>query len=90
LTPLTQDKKTFFATLKKPGLQLSGTYIYQGKEYKCNTLDKSCLMIIDVGRTTQKYGISYFWVLLMTKLPDGRVVSFNLGDGMNSGYSGLD
>ncbi len=47
-------------------------------------------MIIDVGRTTQKYGISYFWVLLMTKLPDGRVVSFNLGDGMNSGYSGLD
>ena len=26
----------------------------------------------------------------MTKLPDGRVVSFNLGDGMNSGYRGLD
>ncbi len=26
----------------------------------------------------------------MTKLKDGRVVSFNLGDGMNSGYTGLD
>ena len=26
----------------------------------------------------------------MTKLPDGRIVSFNLGDGMNSGYGGLD
>ena len=47
-------------------------------------------MILDIGRTTQVYGIQYFWVLLMTKLGDGRVVSFNLGDGMNSGYGGLD
>jgi hypothetical protein len=47
-------------------------------------------MILDIGRTTQVYGIQYFWVLLMTKLPDGRIVSFNLGDGMNSGYRGVD
>jgi hypothetical protein len=90
MTPLDADKQAYFATLKKPGLQTLGSYNYQGKRYECNEKKETCLMILDIGRTTQVYGIQYFWVLLMTKLPDGRIVSFNLGDGMNSGYRGVD
>jgi len=92
LTPLDRDRLAYFSTLKKPGLVATGSYTYQGTRYPCTATskDSSCLMILDIGRTTQVYGIQYFWVLLMTKLRDGRVVSFNLGDGMNSGYGGLD
>lgn len=53
MTPLSPERKTYFATLKKPGLQLSGKYSHQGKEYECNKDgSKACLMIIDIGRTT--------------------------------------
>jgi hypothetical protein len=89
--PLNKDKTAYFATLKKPGLKLVGGYKFQGKDYQCSSLlKKPCHMIIDVGRTTQAYGIQYFWSLLMTELPDGRTLSFNLGDGMGSGYQGVD
>ena len=89
--PLNKDRSAYFATLKKPGLRLTGDFKFKGKSYQCNAkAGKPCHMIIDIGRTTQAYGIQYFWALLMTELPDGRTLSFNLGDGMGSGYQGLD
>ena len=90
-TPLNKDKTAYFATLKKPGLKMTGSFKTKGSTYQCDAKKgKPCHMIIDVGRTTQAYGIQYFWSLLMTQLPDGRTLSFNLGDGMGSGYRGLD
>lgn len=56
--PLSADRTAYFATLKKPGLKLTGGFSYQGKRYTCNSKEgKPCHMIIDVGRTTQVYGI---------------------------------
>ena len=46
--------------------------------------------MIDTGRSHQVYGVAYFWVLLMHRLPDGRTITVNLGDGMASGYTGVD
>lgn len=47
-------------------------------------------MMIDTGRTHNPYGVQYFWVLLMTKLADGRVVTVSMADGLSSTYDALD
>jgi len=47
-------------------------------------------MMIDNGRGHFNYGVAYFWVLLMTTLPDGRPVFINLSDGIGSEYKTFD
>jgi hypothetical protein len=47
-------------------------------------------MMIDTGRTHTPYGVAYYWIMFMTKLPDGRVVTVNGGDGMGTKYQGMD
>lgn len=81
VTPLSSDKSTYFACMKKPALQLVGGYKYQGKRQECTKGD--CLMMMDFGRTQSIYGVSYFWVMLMVKLPDGKIVTINFCDGMS-------
>lgn len=49
VTPLSNDKSTYFACMKKPGLQLVGGYKYQGQRQECPKGD--CLMMMDFGRT---------------------------------------
>ena len=65
-----------------------GTYKYKGASYKCKKGE--CIMMIDNGRTHNPYGVAYYWVLMMTKLKDGRVASFNFADGMSTGYDRLN
>ena len=88
VVPMSNDKKSYFANLKKPGIKVSGSYKYEGKKYDCDKTG-NCLMIMDNGRTHNPYGVAYFWGLFMTKLSDGRIVTVNLGDGMAS-YDNLD
>lgn len=47
-------------------------------------------MMIDNGRGHFNYGTAYFWVLIMTKLEDGRTVFINLSDGIGSEYKSLE
>ena len=89
VTPMSKDKKSYFSAMKKAGLTVKGTYKYQGKSYNCAERGQ-CLMMIDNGRTHNPYGNAYYWVLLMTKLADGRVVTINVGDGMGSKYDKVD
>ena len=88
VVPMSVDKTYYFAALKKPGLKLTGSYSYQGKNQTCYSGD--CLMMIDTGRTHTPYGVAYYWIMFMTKLPDGRIVTVNGGDGMGTKYQGMD
>ena len=89
VTPLTNDLKTYFSSLKKPGLQVVGSYSYQGKQYECDD-GGQCLMMMDTGRTHNPYGVAYFWTMLMVKQPNGSIVTINLHDGGLSKYNGKD
>ena len=86
--PMSADKLSYFATLKKPHLDMTGSYTYQGSKQTCK--DKQCLMMMDNGRTHNPYGVAYYWVLFMTRLPDGRLFTMNFGYGMTTKYDGLD
>lgn len=46
--------------------------------------------MIDIGRGAFNYGVAYFWVLIMTTLPDGRTLTLNLGDGIGSEFKTLE
>jgi hypothetical protein len=46
--------------------------------------------MIDNGRGHNNYGVAYFWVMILHKLPDGRVVVINLSDGLGSKFKSLD
>lgn len=85
--PLFNDMKHFFATQKR-AVTVRGDYNFNGKKQKC--IDKECHMMIDIGRGAFNYGVAYFWVLIMTTLPDGRTVQMSLGDGIGSEYRSLD
>ena len=87
--PMSRDKTSYFSSMKKSNLLMTGQYSYQGKKYDC-TQKGQCLMMIDTGRTHNPYGVQYFWVLLMTKLADGRVVTISMADGLSSNYDALD
>lgn len=86
-TPLSNDLKSYFATMKKP-VTVTGSYTLNNKQTKCQGND--CFMMIDVGRGHFNYGVAYFWVLIMTTLKDGREVHINLGDGIGSEYRSLE
>eukprot|EP00347_Sterkiella_histriomuscorum_P000853 403374270 len=85
-TPLSNDLRNFFATQKRP-VSVKGAYNLNGKEFKCQ--GTHCQMMIDIGRGSFNYGTAYFWVLIMTTLPDGRTLTLNLGDGIGSEYKTL-
>lgn len=85
-TPLTPERTSFFSSLKKSNLQLSGHYTYEGKKHTCS----DCLMMIDDGRGHTVYGIQYYWVMFMGRLADGRAVTGSMSDGMAARYDGLD
>ena len=46
--------------------------------------------MIDIGRGHLNYGMAYFWVVIMARLPDGRTVHLNLCDGFSSSFKTLD
>lgn len=48
--PMTADKTTYFANLKKSALPQKGSYTIKGQKYECKG-DGDCLMMIDNGRT---------------------------------------
>jgi Protein of unknown function (DUF2804) len=87
--PMSADSLSFFVTVKKPHMNAVGSYSYQGTKYPCANHGQ-CLVMMDNGRTQTPYGVAYYWVMFMTKLADGRLVTVNFGDGMGSGYDKLD
>jgi hypothetical protein len=48
--------------MKKGGVPVVGSYSISGKNYQCK--DDNCLMMIDIGRANNLYGVSYFWTLI--------------------------
>ena len=85
ITPLNNEKTQYFLTNKKIGVPVSAQYTYNGKKY-----DTKALMTIDNFRSHCDYGMSYWWMNMQVVLPDGRPFALSLGDGIGSGYSGID
>lgn len=74
--------------MKRPA-SLKGTYSVNKQQHKCLGT-KDCLMMIDIGRGVWPYGSAYFWVLLMTKLEDGRDLFLTFSDGIGSESKSLE
>ena len=75
VTPLTDDKTTYFINVKKTQLPLKGFYKFNGKQYDCNDTTADCLGMFDVGRGYHNYGGAFFWAFSMFKLDDGTLIT---------------
>ena len=61
ITPLSDDKTTYFINVKKAQLPMKGFYKYKGQTYNCNDTDADCMVVYDTGRGYHNYGASFFW-----------------------------
>ena len=88
ITPLSDDKKQFFATVKKAGLPLTMTYTYKGKQHDIGSGDS--FLTIDSAIGFPNYGMSYFFAILQGKSVNGHNIGLLLQDGIGAQYNGLD
>lgn len=73
LTPLTDDKTRFFATVKKSGIPLDDfTYSYAGENF--TSKKGETVLTIDSASSKPNYGMSYFFMILQGTLEDGTTI----------------
>jgi hypothetical protein len=89
LTPLSDDKTRYFATIKKSGLPLNAfSYTYDGEVY--DVPQGKALITIDSATSMPNYGMSYFFAIMQGQTEDGTNVGLLMQDGIGSQYSGTD
>lgn len=63
ICPLSDDLSYFFNSTKQIGIQLEGSYTYNGQTFNCvpGSEDEYCLLTTDSVRQNPEYGASYYW-----------------------------
>jgi hypothetical protein len=89
VTPLSDDKTRYFATVKKSGVPLDAfSYSYNDETF--TSKHGESFLTIDSATSTPNYGMSYFFAVLQGKTSDGTNVGILLQDGIGSQYNGLE